>query len=404
MVELTPKHRIDNERIDKLTKRVRRTEILFLFMAMFFVTKIFTDHHNHASINASSLHELENAISSLRDNQHDMAIKIEQDVSHYVKRKLGEMKRDSISKDMIHDSHAQKRKILRMETKEKDNKATSPVEGSDRTLFDGTNEKYIEEPTSRRLQNEDPSATCMGSLFYLDLQLDDRADEIYWELVNQQTNTIVASQTYKASDNWKHVNYSKCVESGRYVFSLYDAVGNGLNCGSDHGCFNISIGNVAFIEGSAFTWESVHGFFITNEGDARVRKCHQLPILSPANHLNNFVYDDRIADILNIIHGLSSLELLSDVYSHQYKAACWLIHDDTLKISSISQYLIERYAVAVSLYATNQDAEVLLDGTSVCHYDESKVKCNDEGRVISIEWRKFDVCLMSTILIACATE
>ena len=115
MVELTPKHRIDNERIDKLTKRVRRTEILFLFMAMFFVTKIFTDHHNHASINASSLHELENAISSLRDNQHDMAIKIEQDVSHYVKRKLGEMKRDSISKDMIHDSHAQKRKILRME-------------------------------------------------------------------------------------------------------------------------------------------------------------------------------------------------------------------------------------------------------------------------------------------------
>ena len=108
--------------------------------------------------------------------------------------------------------------------------------------------------------------------------------------------------------------------------------------------------------------------------------CRERPLLSPLNHLNNFQYNDRVEKIINILHTISTPASLNNFESTQYKAACWLLFDDDVNSSSHDEHMVQRYIMAVFLYATNQNVEMLQ--VDVCH--TKGIGCNDQGQIISI--------------------
>ena len=124
-----------------------------------------------------------------------------------------------------------------------------------------------------------------------------------------------------------------------------------------------------------------------NEKSTNKRICDMKPDLSPTNHLNNFKFDERIEKILGVIQTLSPMNLIHNYFSHQYEAACYILFDDIIDISVDNESLIQRYSLAVFLYATNQRAEFPLP-KNICNYAENKIKCNDDGIVTKLDWGK----------------
>ena len=108
--------------------------------------------------------------------------------------------------------------------------------------------------------------------------------------------------------------------------------------------------------------------------------CRERPLLSPLNHLNSFQYNDRVQKIMNILHTVSTPASLSNFESTEYKAACWLLFDDDVSISAHDEHLIQRYIMAVFLYATNQNLEMLQ--VDVCH--TKGIGCNNQGQIMNI--------------------
>merc|ERR1712232_295035 len=94
--------------------------------------------------------------------------------------------------------------------------------------------------------------TCNGTLFHLELHLDDWAQETSWELKNEKTLIVEANQSYSQEDNWLQVTFETCIEPGPYRFSLIDHIGDGISCGKDSGCYNIFIDNDVVIKGLPF--------------------------------------------------------------------------------------------------------------------------------------------------------
>ena len=120
---------------------------------------------------------------------------------------------------------------------------------------------------------------------------------------------------------------------------------------------------------------------IFNQSDNHHR-CEELPILSPSNHLNDFTYDERVDRTLAVIRTLSSTESLNNHDSPQYKAACWILFDDILEISTTDGLFIERYVLAVLLYSTFQSEQTLLS-MNTC--DHEVVTCDNNGHISGID-------------------
>ena len=113
-------------------------------------------------------------------------------------------------------------------------------------------------------------------------------------------------------------------------------------------------------------------------------RCEEFPILSPINHINNFVYDERVDRILDMIQTISSRELLNSKDSPQYKAACWIMFVDELHMSEINQLLIQRYVLAVFLFAKNPNEVSDID---TCDYHI--ITCDDRGFITALNSSKF---------------
>ena len=110
--------------------------------------------------------------------------------------------------------------------------------------------------------------------------------------------------------------------------------------------------------------------------------CSGLPILSPITDMSNFTMDERVHNILHVIHGLSSTEALDNDTSPQYKAACWILYDDELQISPGNDLMIQRYVAAVLIYTTRDNVNAPLP-MDTC--DHPILRCNDEGQITSIK-------------------
>lgn len=115
--------------------------------------------------------------------------------------------------------------------------------------------------------------------------------------------------------------------------------------------------------------------------------CSSLSILSPIGAYSNFTLDKRVHDMLHIIDALTSPEALLDSFSPQYKAACWILHDDKHQISPENDLMVQRYVVAVFIYTLWEGVTDSILSMNTCDYPI--VSCNDEGHVTSIIASKF---------------
>ena len=113
--------------------------------------------------------------------------------------------------------------------------------------------------------------------------------------------------------------------------------------------------------------------------------CGGTPILAPINTLSDFKYDERVDIILEVIYSVSTMAPFIDFNSPQYKATCWIIYEDSLKLSPENELFLERYILALFLYEMNVDAGTLIS-VDTCEYD--MVVCNNEGKIIELHWSK----------------
>ena len=361
----------------------------------------------------------------------------------------------------------------------------------------------IKESNERKL--EESNLMCNGTLFTVEIQLDDWPTDNSWELIDVKTNDIIANVNYEEAGQFEVVHKEICVEPGPYIFTLYDFYEDGIHCGLSS-CYNISIDNILVIQGSTFQDQISHhhmlatsslclidstfflelnihhnnsefhpylrnevtgdtfnlietriqndnytntfyacllpgiyvldelhvfdfptsgcglsdcfqvsinneviansndflslaqfGFAISNDFIAGQRYCHRSPFLSFIDSVYDFPWNNQTSHIMNDIRSLSSHEALSNIYTPQYKAACWLLFDDIMKASVEEELTLERYVLGVLLYSTNQYAEMMLSG----HYcDLVGVFCDDVGHVVEINWGEYAlIVLMICILL-----
>ena len=116
------------------------------------------------------------------------------------------------------------------------------------------------------------------------------------------------------------------------------------------------------------------------------KMCATKPLLTPFNPFNNSIYDDRIAQLLQFLHHLSSVKVLQDPESPQYKAACFILYDDHLTMTVASnKYLIERYALFVLFYSINWFGDEEVYSQPSCEYNG--IDCFDDGYIMTINTR-----------------
>ena len=92
---------------------------------------------------------------------------------------------------------------------------------------------------------------------------------------------------------------------------------------------------------------------------------------------------------------MSSIELLNNNKSPQYKAACWTLFDDMHKITGSYEQFVQRYVMAVFLFTINPNVEDVLP-PNTC--DQQMVACNNEGKITKIEWSKFQMVKIHFII------
>lgn len=360
----------DDEWKEIISRRIRRVEItIFMLVASFIVSlpeKILSYHQNPTPTKTTRKIEDEVTFASLRGHPDVMTFNTHNETSDRNKIKKTSGKQFSRKLDPVIISYQKSR------TRSNQTALISPG--------------HFYEQNNRELQPTKPSIPCK-TLFRLNLQLDDVPEDTSWQLDNRNTRNIEMRQYYTSNDVGLEKVYTYCLRQGVYTFSIFDSLGDGINCRDDSGCFNISINNELFIKGDMFSRELSHGIYVSNDGVARERICHNLPILSPINQINNYIYDERMGRVMDIIYGLSSFDVFSNKFSNQYKAACWLLYDDIAKLLPVNDLLIERYALAVSLFATSQETNFFYTNNT-CDFDKNKVTCNDEGHITRIKWRE----------------
>jgi len=97
--------------------------------------------------------------------------------------------------------------------------------------------------------------------------------------------------------------------------------------------------------------------------------------------------DSRGFSILNVIRSHTSMASLELNSSPQHKSMCWIIHDDSYRISASSGKMIERYSLASLWFATAPEnwlmSENWLQNVGVCYW--YGVTCDKWGYVVDLD-------------------
>ena len=176
----------------------------------------------------------------------------------------------------------------------------------------------------------------------------------------------------------------KCLTPSTYIVKLRSESGRPIIC--DGPCFTISVNNKIIIQGKESFSSTEHEFFITIDGIGRELTCTSNPLLSPISSKSHSTFDERVSKIIDVVQALSDPHAIFTRGSSQYKATCYILYDDPLEAQAENTMLLQRYALAVLLYSTNEMTEVHI-ALDVCFND--KIKCNAQGEVISVEWSKY---------------
>ena len=234
---------------ENMSRRMRRIKILLGIIGIqiiVLIVEVWVFQHNAATVSSSALRELEEALSSLNDIEDAIAILHE------------------IQYAMNHESESDVAKSVEKKIEEikKSLKQRSPLYSEGKSIeFIKTNNVDVDVPLSHEIGPDGLAPSCNGTIFQLELLLDDYADETSWELTNSQGDIVVSSPSYGDKDSWEKKVHATCLQPGPYVFSIFDSNKDGIRCSDKSGCYSISLDNELIIQGSTFDKEIVvHSF------------------------------------------------------------------------------------------------------------------------------------------------
>lgn len=514
-----------------ISKRIRRMEVFFLTVTVSFITFL----SYKVILDLSSQYELQQTISLISDTQGTVLNQIEM-----MNSRIHKIEQDKLlNKDFIQppsSSSSIHRKVLAAPKDDSDSvtwfkKPINKIEQNEVTIetiqpSQSIHRKYLAAPegflrettvknvkavsmhhpntTSRRIQSLinpiESGASCNGTLFRLEIQLDGRAQETSFILIEIDTGNTIQHTTFSKNHSHTEKTFEICLDNWHYQFLLQDSFGDGIQCENSFNglpcyniyfnneltipgqafqnsllshefdlnsqcfignvvvyefnfdvgsapaegissickitniqtkeevemllipdqkqngtktsffqcldssiynveffpapqsitscngpCYSISMNNKTIIEGKGFISQANHQFFITTDGVASEKTCRINPPLSPIHNSHN-LFDERVSKLMDVIQALSKVKDIFAEGSSQYQATCYILNDDPLQIQVEDTKLVQRYAIAVFLYSTNEMAEVHL-GLDLCLDD--KFQCNEQGDIIAVGTSKY---------------
>ena len=249
----------------------------------------------------------------------------------------------------------------------------------------------FQDQISHRFDSSPSSLCVIDSTFLLELRLERSNSEFHSHLFNEATDdTFNLIKAPIQNANYTNAFYA-CLEPGIYVMDVLNVFDfPASDCGSSD-CFQVSVNDKIIANGNDLLSLVEFKFVLSNNFIGGQRYCHRSPFLSFIDSVDNFPWNNRSRHIMNDIGSLSSHDTLNNIHTPQYKAACWLLYDDVMKASVEDELTLERYALAVILYSTNRDAEMMLS-EDCC--DLFGIVCDDMGHIVKINWGEYALIVL----------
>lgn len=190
----------------------------------------------------TSLREMQNAIASLRENQDNMRDNLQYPL------------KSSPSTTTIIPPVGIMEKTVRafapMRHQVKKTKNVDSLSALEKTRHLHTNSRELQ------LEPNQESAVCDGTLFRMELSLDENPGETTLSLIDHQDNVFLINVTFTEDDALSDQTFEECLKDGPYIVRLQDSWGDGIRCMQSFdglGCYNIFINNELVIIGDPFT-------------------------------------------------------------------------------------------------------------------------------------------------------
>lgn len=95
---------------------------------------------------------------------------------------------------------------------------------------------------------------------FMNITLDDYPEETTWQVTDTDGNVLVEGGNYAGQSGT--VSENICVCPGDYVFTIFDAFGDGICCSYGNGSYEMVFNGTVLFSGGEFGSESVHNFTI----------------------------------------------------------------------------------------------------------------------------------------------
>ena len=206
---------------------------------------------------------------------------------------------------------------------------------------------------------------CVGNLLVLY-----RETNFSFELIDLQSNEVLVHKSHQISNSSSPQRDAFCVDDGTYMFSTFKNETNGYN----DRFMNISVNGKLFFEKK---YQSLRYTFVIIDGEAQKFLCYNNPYLEPFNSITgNTDYDERIAELLNMLYTVSSYDDIHNIETPQYKAACYILYDDDAQMTIYNKVVVERYSLYLFLLSTKWLKHQRAIPNNFCDLDV--VECKDD--------------------------
>lgn len=130
------------------------------------------------------------------------------------------------------------------------------------------------------------------------LQTDNYPSETSWEILDDQGNSVLQGGNYNSANTLFTQNV--CLDTGCYVFHIYDEWGDGICCGEGEGFYELTLNGDVIILGGEFTFQQSYPFCVESS-------------LSLSEHnmisfIDVLLYPNPTTNILNIEPSEETLE------------------------------------------------------------------------------------------------
>lgn len=113
---------------------------------------------------------------------------------------------------------------------------------------------------------EQPGCNSDEVRFEVNIKTDAYAEDTSWKLIDDETQSVVASQSNREFENRKSHDYLVCIDRKRdFTFTLYDDYSDGICCSTGWGAYSIFLDGKEIFHGGEFKTSSVSHTFRTKE-------------------------------------------------------------------------------------------------------------------------------------------